>query len=95
MRPNLLKKNIPRLEVFSLVGRFRLELFHGLITREIGMIDPSDECSQCRIVVEPTQFLSDLNDFFNLFRPGLGLVVTQDKRYDPERRSCKQKKSQS
>lgn len=48
------------------------------------MVDPSDECTQSRIVIEPPQFLSDLDDFFNLLRPGLGLIVTQNKRYDPE-----------
>ena len=76
MGTDLLEENIPRLKVFSLVGRLCFELFHSLIAREGRMIDSSHKCPQGGIIVKSTQLLSDLDNFFDLFRPCLCLVVT-------------------
>jgi hypothetical protein len=69
--------------VFVQFGIVLLEPRNGWIPWVRSIIDPSDECSQSRVVVERPQLFGNLNQLLDLLRSVFGLVVAQNQGNDP------------
>jgi hypothetical protein len=61
-----------------------LELCNSGIPRIRGIVDTSYECPQSRVVVESSQFFSNLNQLLDLPRSVFRLVVAQNQGNDPD-----------
>jgi hypothetical protein len=69
--------------VFVQFGVVFLEFCNAWITWEGSIVDPSYECSQCRVIVESSQLFGNLNKFLNLLGSVFLFVVAQNQRNDP------------
>ena len=67
MSSAMLKKNIPRQQIFEVVWRPAFEHFHGFIARESGVVDSSNEGTQRRVVVQCAELVSDIHKSLYLF----------------------------